>query len=112
MFNEFCLRINANANAHNYAFTVYNVISSSAKDNSHAFLCFFLVNLVTYNYSEQYFVAPPAFMYFLLYSIVLFVFISSLCGGSIKSINQPINKYVWRLIPENNYTPKWMFACP
>ena len=43
--------IHLSANAHNYAFTVYkyNVISSSAKDNSDAFCCCFSLYL---NYSH------------------------------------------------------------
>ena len=45
-----CTSYILSANAHTYAFTVYNVISSSAKDNSDAFflLFFSLVKLVTY----------------------------------------------------------------
>ena len=52
-----CTSYTLSANTHNYDFTVYNVISSSAKDNSRRvfFLLFFPVKLVTC--STQYFVA-------------------------------------------------------
>ena len=44
-----CTSYTLSANTHNYDFTVYNVISSSAKDNSRRdfFLIFFPVKLVT-----------------------------------------------------------------
>ena len=42
-----------------------------------------------YIYSKQYFVAHPAFMYFLLYYIVLFAFITSLCRSSINKVKKP-----------------------
>ena len=100
-----CTSYILSANAHNYTFTVYNVISSSAKDNSDAFffLLSFLVQLVTYIiiHSNILLLICIYVLPFIFHCIICFYLFTL---WRFNKVNQSINQSIKTPVTQNSKT--------